>query len=172
MASKNIKEKVISQIRQEKEKREIDRTKYQSEKTTEMETYTGIMIEKWSPIEKLLKEIALEITPKSYNCKLTFKNHSAEIKFKLGSAIRIKNSSYCEAYEEHRYSYDHNIGRYICTKTYQSSATDQTISGLKYLYYGFFGDPKPKTSTKYFHSADELVEHYGEMIIKINRSLD
>ncbi len=172
MASKNIKERVISQIRQEKEKREIERTKYQTEKTTEMETYKQVMIEKWSPIEKLLKEIALEITPKNYNCKLTFINHSAKIKFKLGPAIRTKNSSYGEAYEEQRYSYDINTGMYICTKTYQSSATDQTISGLQYLFYGFFGDPKPKTATKYFHSADELVEHYGEMIIKINRSFD
>ena len=173
MSSKNIKEKVVAQIRQEKEKREIENTKSQSEKTTEMETYKGIMIEKWSPIEDLLKEIASEITLKSYNYELTFKNYSAEIKFKLGPAIHIKGTSYGEkAYEEHRYSFDHNIGRYICTKTYQSSATDQTISGLKYLFYSFFGDPKPKIVKKYFHSADELVEHYGGMIIKINRSFD
>ena len=152
MSSKNIKEKVVSQIRQDKEKRKIEKTKSQSEQTAEMEIYREIMIEKWSPIEKLLKEIASEITPKNYDYELTFKNYSAEIKFKLGSAIRTKNASYGEAYEEHRYRYDHNIGRYICTKTYQSSATDQTISGLKYLFYGFFGDPKPKTATKYFLS--------------------
>ena len=174
MSSKNVKETVISQIRQEKEKRETQKRQLEAEQKNERQSFEQAINEKWPQIQKSLEEIASEIPKSSYNYELKFINHSASIKFKLGPSVTLgrgkTKTHHCAAFEEYRYSYDPNTERYFCTTTYQSSATDQSISGLKYILYGFFGDPQPKSSQKYFNNADELIESYGNMIIQISRS--
>ena len=174
MSSKNVKETVISQIRQEKEKRETEKRQHEARQKNERQNLEQAINEKWPQIQKSLEEIASEIPKSSYNYELKFINSSASIKFNLGPSVTLgrgRNKTYhCSAFEEHKYSYDPYTARYICTKTYQSSATDQSISGLKYIFYAFFGDPQPKISKKYFNNADELIESYGNMIIQISRS--